>query len=65
MIGRLKGTLVEKQPPHLLVDVNGVGYELEVPMTTLYRLPSLGEPVTLQMLLAGGLILGSVAVSQR
>ena len=47
MIGRLKGTLVEKQPPHLLVDVNGVGYELEVPMTTLYRLPSLGEPVTL------------------
>ena len=47
MIGRLKGTLAEKQPPHLLVDVNGVGYELEVPMTTLYRLPSLGEPVTL------------------
>ncbi len=47
MIGRLKGTLAEKQPPHLLIDVNGVGYELEVPMTTLYRLPSLGEPVTL------------------
>lgn len=47
MIGRLKGTLAEKQPPHLLVDVNGVGYELEVPMTTLYRLPLLGEPVTL------------------
>ncbi len=47
MIGRLKGTLAEKQPPHLLVDVNGVGYELEVPMTTLYRLPALGEPVTL------------------
>lgn len=47
MIGRLRGTLAEKQPPHLLVDVNGVGYELEVPMTTLYRLPSLGEPLTL------------------
>ncbi|MET1078849.1 MAG: Holliday junction branch migration protein RuvA [Pseudomonas sp.] len=47
MIGRLRGTLAEKQPPHLLVDVNGLGYELEVPMSTLYRLPSLGEPVTL------------------
>ena len=47
MIGRLRGTLVEKQPPHLIVDVNGLGYELEVPMTTLYRLPSVGEPVTL------------------
>ncbi|OBY57296.1 Holliday junction branch migration protein RuvA [Pseudomonas sp. AU12215] len=47
MIGRLRGTVAEKQPPHLIVDVNGVGYELEVPMTTLYRLPSLGEPVTL------------------
>jgi Holliday junction DNA helicase RuvA len=39
--------LAEKQPPHLILDVNGVGYELEVPMTTLYRLPSVGEPVTL------------------
>ncbi|HBZ94314.1 MULTISPECIES: Holliday junction branch migration protein RuvA [unclassified Pseudomonas] len=47
MIGRLRGTLAEKQPPHLLLDVNGVGYELEVPMTTLYRLPAVGEPVTL------------------
>ncbi|GIZ11495.1 Holliday junction branch migration protein RuvA [Pseudomonas sp. NCCP-436] len=47
MIGRLRGTLAEKQPPHLLLDVNGVGYELEVPMTTLYRLPALGESVTL------------------
>lgn len=47
MIGRLRGTLAEKQPPHLILDVNGVGYELEVPMTTLYRLPSVGEPVTL------------------
>ena len=47
MIGRLRGTLAEKQPPHLIVDVNGLGYELEVPMTTLYRLPRVGESVTL------------------
>jgi Holliday junction DNA helicase RuvA len=47
VIGRLRGTLVEKQPPHLILDVNGVGYELEVPMTTLYRLPAVGEPLTL------------------
>lgn len=46
MIGRLRGTLAEKQPPHLIIDVNGVGYELEVPMTTLYRLPKVGEAVT-------------------
>jgi Holliday junction DNA helicase RuvA len=47
VIGRLRGALVEKQPPHLVLDVNGVGYEIEVPMTTLYRLPHLGETVTL------------------
>ena len=47
MIGRLRGTLAEKQPPHLIVDINGLGYELEVPMTTLYRLPAVGETVTL------------------
>jgi len=47
VIGRLRGTLAEKQPPHLIVDVNGLGYELEVPMTTLYRLPKIGEAVTL------------------
>ena len=47
MIGRLRGTLAEKQPPHVIIDINGLGYELEVPMTTLYRLPSVGEPVTL------------------
>jgi Holliday junction DNA helicase RuvA len=49
VIGRLRGTLAEKQPPHVIVDVNGLGYELEVPMTTLYRLPSLGEPLTLHI----------------
>lgn len=47
MIGRLRGTLAEKQPPHLILDVNGLGYELEVPMTTLYRLPLIGQPLTL------------------
>src|SRR5690606_37114599 len=39
--------LAEKQPPHLLVDVGGVGYELEMPLSSLYRLPALGEAVTL------------------
>lgn len=47
MIGRLRGNLAEKQPPHIIIDINGLGYEVEVPMTTLYRLPSVGEPVTL------------------
>lgn len=47
MLGRLRGVLAEKQPPHILLDVNGVGYELEVPMTTLYQLPALGETTTL------------------
>ena len=47
MIGRLQGTLVQKQPPGLLVDVGGVGYELEAPLSTFYELPAVGEPVTL------------------
>ena len=47
MIGRLRGTLIEKQPPYLLLDVQGVGYELQAPMTTFYRLPALGAEVTL------------------
>jgi len=41
MIGRLSGILVEKNPPHLLVDCNGVGYEVDVPMSTFYNLPGL------------------------
>ncbi|HEY5718315.1 MAG TPA: Holliday junction branch migration protein RuvA [Motiliproteus sp.] len=47
MIGRIQGVLVEKQPPQLLVDVQGVGYEIEAPMSTFYRLPPLGGLVTL------------------
>ena len=47
MIGRIKGTVLEKMPPELLVDVQGVGYELQVPMNTFYRLPEVGHPVDL------------------
>ncbi|MEE8482720.1 MAG: Holliday junction branch migration protein RuvA [Acidiferrobacterales bacterium] len=47
MIGRLHGKLVVKEPPALLIDVNGVGYELDAPMTTFYELPAIGEVVTL------------------
>ncbi|KGQ18818.1 Holliday junction DNA helicase RuvA [Lysobacter dokdonensis DS-58] len=47
MIGRLKGILVHKQPPWLVVDVNGVGYELEAPMSTFYDLPEIGREVAL------------------
>ena len=47
MIGRLKGILVTKQPPWIMVDVGGIGYELEVPMSTYYDLPEVGQPVTL------------------
>jgi Holliday junction DNA helicase RuvA len=47
MIGRLSGTLLEKNPPQLLVDCNGIGYEVDVPMSTFYNLPAMGEKVVL------------------
>lgn len=47
MIGRLKGTLIHKQPPWLVVDVHGVGYELEAPMSTFYDLPEIGREISL------------------
>jgi holliday junction DNA helicase RuvA len=47
MIGRLTGIVAEKAPPHVLLDVQGVGYEVDVPMSTFYNLPALGERVTL------------------
>ncbi|QJQ05845.1 Holliday junction branch migration protein RuvA [Undibacterium piscinae] len=47
MIGRIAGTLIEKNPPQLLVDCQGVGYEIDVPMSTFYNLPVLGEKVVL------------------
>jgi holliday junction DNA helicase RuvA len=47
MIGRIAGTLAEKTPPLVLVDVHGVGYEVSVPMSTFYNLPELGQPVVL------------------
>ena len=47
MIGRISGILLEKNPPQLLVDCNGVGYEVDVSMSTYYNLPHIGEKVTL------------------
>ena len=47
MIGKLSGTLSEKNPPQVLVDCNGVGYEVDVPMSTFYNLPAVGEKVSL------------------
>ncbi len=47
MIGRLNGVLLEKTPPLVLIDCNGVGYECEVPMSTFYNLPNIGEKVVM------------------
>jgi len=47
MIGRIEGRLLEKNPPGILVDANGVGYEIDVPMSTFYQLPAVSERVTL------------------
>jgi Holliday junction DNA helicase RuvA len=47
MIGKLTGTLLEKNPPQILLDCHGVGYEVDVPMSTFYNLPGIGEKVAL------------------
>jgi Holliday junction DNA helicase RuvA len=47
MIGRIQGTLVSVHPPRLLVDCQGIGYEVDVPMSTLYQLPQVGQKITL------------------
>ena len=69
MIGRLVGHLVRKQPPELSLDVNGVGYELEAPMTAFYDLPDLGYEVTLHTHLVvrddAHLLFGFTEVRQR
>jgi Holliday junction DNA helicase RuvA len=52
MISRLSGILIEKNPPQILIDVGGVGYELDVPMSTFYVLPANGEKLTLHTHLA-------------
>jgi Holliday junction DNA helicase RuvA len=69
MIGRLRGTLAEKHPPQLLLDVQGVGYEVEAPMSTFYQLPGLGEVVTLHTQLVvredAHLLFGFATLSER
>ena len=47
MIGSLRGKLVRKQPPHLMMEVAGVGYEVDAPMSTFYNLPAVGEELFL------------------
>jgi len=47
MIGKLTGTLLEKNPPQILIDCHGVGYEVDVPMSTFYNMPAAGEKVSL------------------
>lgn len=47
MIGRIKGIIVEKQAPELVIDVNGIGYEVQAPMSTFFNLPEVGQEVTL------------------
>jgi len=47
MIGQIRGTILEKEPPQLLVDVNGIGYEIDAPMSTFYHLPEVGQEVLL------------------
>ena len=69
MIGRLQGTILEKQPPQLLLDVQGVGYELEASMSTFYQLPEVGEKIIIHTHLVvredAQLLYGFYALSER
>lgn len=69
MIGRLKGVLVEKRPPYLMIEVQGVGYDLEASLATFYRLPEVGAQVTLYTHLAvredAHTLYGFAALSER
>ena len=69
MIGRLHGTLLAKQPPQLLIDVHGVGYEVDAPMSTIYNLPEAGASVVLLTHLAvredGHFLYGFLSESER
>lgn len=69
MIGRLAGTLLAKHPPQLLVDVHGVGYEVEAPMSTIFQLPDTGSPVVLLTHLAvredGHFLYGFLSEAER
>lgn len=69
MIGRLTGILIERNPPQITLDVHGVGYELDVPMSTFYNLPAVGEQVSLYTHLVvredAHLLFGFAADSER
>lgn len=69
MIGRISGVLIEKKPPQIIVDCHGVGYEIEAPMTTIWALPELNEPVSLYTHLAvrddAHLLYGFSSASER
>lgn len=69
MIGLLRGVVIAKQPPALLLDVAGVGYELEAPMSTFYELPDLGAEVTLHTHLVvredAQLLYGFITLAER
>jgi holliday junction DNA helicase RuvA len=69
MIGRIRGLLIEKKPPFILLDVQGIGYELEAPLTTFYRLPELNTELSLYTHLLvredGHLLFGFLTDSER
>ncbi len=69
MIGRLSGKLIEKNPPQILLDVQGVGYEVDVPMSTFYNLPELNQPLSLYTQLVvredAQLLYGFLTVEER